>query len=714
MKRNRRSAFTLVEVLTGIVVLGVISTCSWLAVSTLFRGEQLTRNRTIAINLLQKSQEEIRNASLTFYSTLERCQFPGPFFIPNTNSSCGLQVLNANFNGYTRSVAITPQNNSTEIKQAIITVNWTDQGNPVSMNSAVLLARPPDPLPGNIYGTVRSSDQGNALIKGAIITAIPIAGGPTNAANSQSTLGAKNENYDFNSSTGAFMLPVGLWQLTAQAPGFFEYPAKGGAPVNNTVLVTSNAESVFNFTMDPRPDDAILRVRLKDATTGNQLTDFLNGAYFIFDNSQTIQAESNSVGRDHIITFNDMNPKDFTINTYWAYRSGYVGQPSCSGYPFHVDGWSSAQIDASSALSCGNPYNGSQTSDRITVNPNNIRPVDIPLVPVPTATIRGKVIDSAGNPVAGAKVFATWPAVRGVVARWYQNGTYPIATADSNGNYSYVVPAVQEMFSNTVAGALKIQALGRVPFNGCCNTTQTIEMPSNTALVNNLFTGATITAPDLQIINAGSVTCGNVKGIIKNDLTGLGINNVAINIHSVGASTDSSGDYIYQCPSVGFKVPAGPSRFYAAQSQFYTYDSNGNSWYSPQPGVNVQSNQMIDYDAKLWPIGNGTIIVNVIDARTGGPINGAVVKLKTYTNLEVTLVTPSDGKQTFNNTLETWPPVGLPSDNYYKWQNHYEHTLTVKHPSGNYSDYIGAIPRLLKNETLIIDVKLIPTGSGGA
>ncbi len=716
MTRNHRSAFTLVEVLTGIVVLGVISTCSWFAVSTLFRGEQLTRNRTIAINLLQKSQEEIRNASLTFYNTLESCQFPGPFFNVGTNYTCGLRSLNANFNGYTRSVNITPQNDSTEIKQAIITVNWTDQGNTVSMNSAVLLARPPDPLPGNIYGTVRSSDTGNALIQGATIRATLIGSRTTSDANSQATLGAKNENYDFNSSTGAFMLPVGTWQITAQAPNFFEYP-RDGTPAEN-ILVTSNSETPFHFIMDPRPADATIRIRLIDQTTGSQLTNFFSGEYYILDDyaqsNRIIHSANSSVGGTYTIPFSDMNPKSFTINTYWAYRSGYAGKPNCSAYRYNVDGWSSAVVDETNTiLSCGNPYNGTQLSDRITVNPNDNISVDIPLYQVPLATVKGKVINKNTRlPLAGAIIYAKWPLVRGADAWWYQNGDYPSAISDSNGDYTFTVPAVQEMFANNSAGSLKLEARRNMEYASCCNSPASVEKRSSFVPVNNLFEGATITVADLEIPNPEPILCGDVQGIIKDGLTGARINNANIYIHNV-LTRSNSGDYLYQCP--GRKLPAYNSKFYAEHTNYYPYDSDSSLWYSPGPSVDVHAGEIITHpDVTLWPIGSGTIIVNVLNARTGAPINGAFIKLKTYTNSEVTGTTPIDGKQTFNNTLETWPPVGLPNNNYYKWQNHYEHTLTVTDPMRNYSDYLGTIPTLHKNETLTIDIRLIPIGSGGA
>lgn len=705
MKYKQISAFTLVEVLTGIVVLSVISTCSWLAVSTLFRGEQLTRNRTVAINLLQKSQEELRKASLTYYDILENCQFPGPSFIANTNNPCGLQALSTDFIGYTRKVTITTQNGSSEIKQATITVNWIDQGNTLAMYSAVLLTRPPDPLPGNIFGTVRSSGQNNALINGATITITPVNTGPTSIALSQSSLGSvKNENYDFNTPTGSFNLPVGSWHLTAKHSSYHDYTHPA------LITVTSNTETKVDFLMDPKPADAIIRIRLINAITPSSLTNFFNGSFYIRDDyEQTLQiihTANNVTAGNYIIPFNDTNPRSFTINTLGAYRSGYAGKPSCSGYPYDINGWSSAVVDATNTIStCGNPYNGSITSDRITVNSGNSISVNIPLYPVPTATIKGKVVDQNNMPLSGAQIYAQWPTSDW----WYTNGSNAFATSDNNGDYTFVVPAVQEMFANDSTGLLKVQARRSMTFIGCCNVQQSSTQYSNWVSTNNLFTGSIINIANLVIPSGNSINCGNVQGNVKDGLTGSGVNNVNISIQGVGTITAGSGDYLYQCPNASYQLPAGSAQFYATQNQYYAYTSAGNMWYSPAPSVNVQANQMITYDAKIWPIGRGTVIVNVLDAGSNYPINGAQVKLTTYNGTQSTLITAANGKATFVNTLETWPPINLPNDTYYQ-QNSQSHTLTVVPPSTTYSSYAGSIPILQKNDTLTIDVKLIPSG----
>jgi len=715
MKRNSKFGFTLVEVLTGIVVLGVISTCSWYAASTLFRGEQLNRNRTVAINLLQKSQEELRKASLSFYDSMETCQFPGPAFNA-TNNTCGLQVLAAPFNGYDRNAVITPEHSSTEIKKAVITVNWTDQGNAKSMNSAVLLARPPDPLPGNIYGTVRSSGPGNNLINGAQITATLVGNTSSRTTTSKNFLGTKGENYDFfDSSTGAFVLPVGTWRITATHPSYYAYPGAG----NVDVTVTSNGETPHPFEMDPKPQNATVNIRLVDATNGNaQIPNFESGYIFLLDDfeptHQIIQHIQSSSFLAATVTFNNTNPKSFTIVNNWAYLSGYaaktnsLGPPSCV-YNYQRHGWSSSVQQADGTLICANPFNGSNATDRILVNPGDTINITAPLFPVPTATINGKVVDKNGVGLDRALLYARWPN-EGIGERWWRkNGSYISTLTDAAGKYTFVVPAAQEMFSNNAAGGLTIRAEHNMPFNACCDSPQQTLVYAYSSPVTNLFAGSTISIPDITISDAGNSDCGNVKGNIKDGLSGLNLNGAAINVQGVGNNTAGAGNYIYQCPAAGYRLPTGQSRFFSTLGGYYNYDNAGNWWYAAAPNVNIASNAMVNYDGKLWPVGYGTLVVNVRETGSNLPINGASVTFGTYCCGSQTLSTGADGKATFNNALETWPPADLPGDPYYSHVAR-GHSVSATDPSGFHQGSSKAIPILRKNVILEELLYLDPSG----
>ncbi len=709
MKVYCRSAFTLVEVLTGIVVFALISTCSWFAVSTLFRGEQLTSNRTIAINLLQKSQEELRKSSQTFYDQLEICQFPGPAFVLGSNLECGLQNLDSNFINYNRVVKISPYEGSNEIKQAIITVNWKDQGKILSMSSAILLARPPDPLPGNVIGTVRSTTTGNPLIEGVMITLTKDTISQT--ANSGKTLikskSGLDVNFNFNdTTTKAFTLPVGTWKLDAKHPKYYDYKHP------TDIIVSSNSElPQIDFLMDPKPEDATIHLKLINAKTKLPLINFFNGRYWILDDyietGKYIAYADNLTGADYAIKFKDTNPQSFTINTYWAYRSGYAGKPSCNGYPYNYHGWSSATVKEDNFTpTCSNPYVGSKASDRITVNPGDNLTVEVPLFPVPTATVKGRVIDEITKaPLAGATVYAQWP----FGDWWYKDGFYPFATSDADGNYTYTVPAVQMMTS----GSLRIQARRNMPSMGCCETPTTVDRYSNWISVNGLFEGSIVEVDDLKIKSADPFNCGNVKGNITNAFSGAAINNATITILGSETNTNALGNYIYQCPSVGYRLPAGAARFLASESSYYPYDNNGNTWYNTASAVNIKSNEIVDYPAKLWPIGRGTIIFKIVDEGTDYPIKGAEVKLTLYNSSVLTLKSDDEGSVIFNNVLETWPPIDLPLDDlYFKGKVTYLHKYSVTPPSNLYKTLTDQpTPVLKKEDTLTIPIRL-PAGGG--
>lgn len=698
MKRNT-AAFTLVEVLTGIIIFALISTCSWFAVSTLFRGEQLTSNRTIAINLLQKSQEELRRASLISYNDLETCQFPGPSVV----GSCGLQPLGSNFANYTRSVTTSLVSGSTEIKQAIITVTWKDQGRTLSMSSAVLLARPPEALPGNVIGTVHSSGSGNPLISGVTIKLTKDKLEPT--AVSKGTLEKSKSglevNFNFSdTSTKAFNLPVGSWKLKATHPSYFDYTH----PMD--IIVSPNSElPQIDFMMEPKPLDATIKIQLINGLTKDALTNFSNSSFYVYDDGGKIFTASNITSQDYIVKFKDTTPQSFTINTMAAYRSGYAGKPTCGSYPYNQNGWSSARVlSDNTTLTCSNPYNGSKISDRITVNPGDKITVDVPLFAVPTATIKGRVLNEITNePLAGAKVYAQWPWGD----KWIKDGVEQFTFSDAEGKYSFVVPAVQTMTNLK----LSIQAIKSMTTKGCCESPTSVDRSSPWVVVGGLGEGSTVEDVDLKIKSADPFDCGNVKGTITNGLSGSAIPLANVSVQSVTTTTEISGDYIYQCPSVGYRLPVGRANFFSWKDTFYTYDSHGNKWYNPVPGVNIKSKETVDYPAKLWPVGRGKIIINVLDSGTKMPISGAIVKLVNYQSETKTITTLNDGLATFDGVLETWPPKDLPADDPY--YNHIKrtHSLSVTDPSGFYAGVSMVIDSLQRDQTLTKTIEL--DGKGG-
>jgi hypothetical protein len=170
------------------------------------------------------------------------------------------------------------------------------------------------------------------------------------------------------------------------------------------------------------------------------------------------------------------------------------------------------------------------------------------------------------------------------------------------------------------------------------------------------------------------------------------------------------GDYVYQCDGDesenGFRLPSGAASVLSAKGGYYSFTTAGNTWYAASSGVTILAGQMVDYNAKLWPMGSGNLDVTVINNGNNLPISNARVDLLTYAGTHIVLTTDSEGKAIFQNVMETWPPVNLPADLYYK-HNVLSHSLTTTHPSGVFSsDLNHPITDLQRNNTMPITIRL--------
>jgi len=241
-----RDAFSLVEVLVSIVIVGLISSMGWFAVSSYTQSEMVTRNRVLAVNLMQKSQEDLRAAAQTFFDQLEdnTCDFI-------SGNPCGLDpnITTGLPLDYSVNLTITREA-SAELKRALITVNWSEFGAAHSINTIVFLARPPEPVPGNVIGRVRGSNTG-----GNALSLVTIRLTPSDGSSDITTITTpewlhtnldgttRMINYDYSGTTGRFSLKPGSYILTAQRSGYSNYTHP------TQVNVSSNQETIIDFTM---------------------------------------------------------------------------------------------------------------------------------------------------------------------------------------------------------------------------------------------------------------------------------------------------------------------------------------------------------------------------------------------------------------------------------------------------------------------------------
>ena len=288
----------------------------------------------------------------------------------------------------------------------------------VAYQSAIfgLIARPPTPLPGNIIGKITVQGEPGQLVGAATVNVV--YQGSTLSRSTLSSAVADNRGMNFSFAdvaTGRFLLPAGSWRLTATRNGFYPYTHPAA------IIVNSNEEVPVDVVMVPLPQAAYINVRLRDTSNQQLINSFTRGIIDLYKDGTKFAEVTDRATSRFSVPFSDALPQCFTVNTYRAYRAGYAGEPpSCNALvPYSADGWSSARKGAGGELMCQHSWNGGPAGagddpDRICVNPGDDITVEVPLVPIPRATITGRVVDnSTGQGIVGATVYVNWPAVAG-------------------------------------------------------------------------------------------------------------------------------------------------------------------------------------------------------------------------------------------------------------------------------------------------------------
>lgn len=701
MQKKHVKAFTLVEVLVSSIVMISLSVTFGKAFSTTFKANQLSTDRSQALLLLQKSQEEVLRASHVYFDSLNLCHFPQE---STFSKDCGFQDIRNldEFSDFQRSLNVTLENGSTELRRAYVQVNWTDfNGQNHTVDSVFLITRPPDPLPGNIIGLVNSDLNGNPPLKGVIVNLARLSSNGTPVPIGSTTSGNVSNGINFNfSQSGVFTLPPDSYRLTATATGYKNYTHP------DTIFLGSGDEKTVNFTMEAYPSPAKIIVSLKNVKNANSRVNLSNWRSDInlYDNGNLIQ-RTNNCDRSCTFTvnFTKIETKSFTVNTWDSIAGAWVGNYSCQASPvkYNPNGWSSAQISEEGAIDCTKPMQGNAASDRILVNSGETVHVQADFVLIPTTTVSGTVTDHEGKPIPNATIEYSIPTRvnnQGNTYWWSGKGN---ATADKNGNFTIRLPA-QESYYAQPGAYISLRAKTRITRTTCCSSPENIDKYSAWKQVGPLLEGTPVNSVKLAIYTVPpNVDCGNLRGVIQDAELGLGLNGATVNVSSMNRNSNSLGDYIYQCntPELGYRIVPNSYGVTVSKGGYYTFQSWGNSQYKNQGNASVQAKKTTVYNVRLLRAGWGKVNVTVIDKDTEVPLNNASVEFRYYGSANNPI------KQNTNNSgmtstwfLETWPPADLPKNDPHFNYNKRSHSIYVKR--NGYYDASATINKLDAGDTI--------------
>ncbi len=639
-----------------------------------------SRNRSMATNFAQRSLERIRTEAQVNYDGLTTANIAVLFATDPQELDTA-----SRFPGFTRQAVITPVDGSTEFKKIDLEIQWIDRGETRSYRFAAFLARPADPFPGNIHGTVTDAITHNP-VPGAAVT-IRFAASP--ALSLSTNTNAQGEYTFSDASTGAYCVKPGSWAVTAVCAGYTDYTH--GVTVN----VGSNEDVDVDFAMQPKPDHAHIRGTVRDTITGASLRQYVSlyrNGVFVACNSA---GQMNSGQFDFQIDFSVVEQRCYTLitsNQSTESSYPYIANQHCGdfqdcwgwGRSYNYRGWSSAVVREDGSIQCGNPWAGSSAAgvDRICVNPGNDIIVPITLAPIPTATMSGRVYAASGSPVQG-QIRVDWHPASG--SRFW--GFY---TTAADGSYSIPVPAEQELFPSSSAYYLRTYAYGSTPRTCCCNDAcaQTVYSPTYT--VGPVAEGQNVTQ-NFTLSAGADLTCGNASGIVNNARTGAGLDGVQVSIYG-SRVTNGSGQYQFICPDTGKSIPQGSYWVYASKTGYYSFTSQGNTWYTARGVIQIIANADITYPSfKLLSIGKGTIHGRVVEAGVNLPVPSVQVNLDAYDNAyDKTVTTGADGRFVFSQIIESWPPAAVAGDPYFV-QTARTHSITVPESAQYFAGGVNAV-----------------------
>ncbi len=703
-----KKAFTFTEILVSLVLIVIVSAASWTAVSVLTPTSEATRYRIKAENLLTKSQEEVRRVAQSLFDELNNCKF-------DEANTCGFTDIAAEFPEYTRTLTVSSEG-SPDFKRVHIAVSWLEEGENKVLDSVVLLAKPAEPSPANIIGLVQGEDALGVPLPNVKIDLAGANGGNSSTTSSATLLprtDGKQINYTFADPDGRKVLSPGTWILTVtDVDGYYDLDP----PI--TLTLETKEERDQPIILKPKPENGHIIVTLTrpGADLFNNQSEI--GLYQKGERKDFKVGQSGVPGGlrtfDFVVKFEDTEPQCFTVATVRSYLSAMAGDPSCSGFDFDAEGWSSAQ----NGVDCSKPRQGSASDDTICVSPGEEVAVPIPLVYIPITTIKGIVADHNG-PIPNAEIWLWWHAPPGQEWPWDHHPGDPSryhGTSDAEGKYEVVVPAEQDMFPSTEDFYLRMEVQAEVQVNHCCGETILKKFMTGQFRVGPLHKEQPFLRDVSLDTNVPEPDCGNANGRVVNDKTSGHVPGASVRV-VVDGTANEGGNYRFQCDnaSQGFRVPAGPTFISAQHPDYYPFPTGAEpNWFYPS-GIPVSITGQVQNDMPpiaLWPKGFGSIKGRVYAGSV--PISWVQEVIVQFGTGEpsVAAYTDTNGFYEIQNVPATWPPpdpkvIGNPKYN----QGQREHWLHV-YESGAFEEYWSPSSfRVIDGQETNGDIYLVPRGA---
>lgn len=670
---KKKNGFTFIELIVGLSIMAIASVGAWMTMSILTQSTQVSRNRSIARNYLQKSLEEVRRVAQFKYDALNGCAFPTD---ESSVDACDFELASSEYDNFTRTLEVDDVAGSTEMKSVVVTILWNELGHevPEELKSAIYFARPADEPPGNLIGVVTDESDDSELGGVSIFLEFVSNTAKTATAVSTNALGDDDENFDF-ADNGRYVLESGDWRLRATRDGYYSYTH------SDNINIISSPTTFVSFAMEPEPAPGALTLQLVDKETRAPLSSFRGdgggyGYLRIYEGGHRRVSWGNRTSGTYEVDFTDLEDRCFTVETAYAYRAGKTLFDRCEGVTHSLHGYSSARHnDDGTPYNCSNSYNGNESTDRICVGSGEDIEVALPVEPVPLVQISGRVIDYLGGAVDGASIRAYWD---------YSNIYTGIeAFSDASGRFSMMVPAAAAFAFRSSEREIMLRVRNSFDIEGCCDWPT-----SQTLTVYREYGGLVFGHPgtdvgDIQFPEPEDLECGDLAGRVFNGKSGGVISNAYVYIRGTSRYTGGDGTYAYACSEEGYRLTTGNINYCrVSKSGYYgtfycSYNERYSSpWYMSYNGVINPGNSNPAFNVSLWPQGYGVIEGHVTDIISGSGIENLVVTFNPYRGSNLTAVTDATGYYRINGALETWPPPEVPNSGYYN-MNPQGHILSV-------------------------------------